>query len=154
MNQPSWLCRLFPDARLLPYGSVQFFNNPPISLPHLQKDRKQESPEEPHEPLRNESEHSPKKILGECSDKALSTQHLRPNIDPIYHFFQLLHLPCPRAMSDEKKYSSLPIVAMPQSVSSPRTLHRYGACFTMMRQEKGCHENRRKRDNNAETRSR
>src|SRR5436305_6903028 len=34
--------------------------------------------------LRNESEFSPKKRLGENSDKGVSGQYLRPNIHPIY----------------------------------------------------------------------
>src|SRR6266567_8777942 len=35
-------------------------------------------------PLRNEVEHSPKHFLAECSDKGVSAQDLRPNIQPIY----------------------------------------------------------------------
>jgi hypothetical protein len=36
--------------------------------------------------LRNESEFSSKRFLGEYSDKGVSGQYLRPNIHPIYHF--------------------------------------------------------------------
>src|SRR5260221_2857837 len=35
--------------------------------------------------LRNESEFSSKRFLGEYSDKGISGQYLRPNIHPIYH---------------------------------------------------------------------
>jgi len=40
-----------------------------------------------HEMIKNVnlSEPSRDKDLGEGSDKGLSTQHLRPNIEPIYH---------------------------------------------------------------------
>src|SRR5215470_11951776 len=34
--------------------------------------------------LRNESQYSSKRFLGEYSDKGLSAQYLRPNIHPIY----------------------------------------------------------------------
>src|SRR4051812_10760385 len=37
--------------------------------------------------LRNESEFSSKRFLGEYSDKGVSGQYLRPNIHPIYHDF-------------------------------------------------------------------
>ncbi len=42
-------------------------------------------------PLRNESEHSTQFFLARCSDKRPSTQHLRPNIEPIYHLIQLVN---------------------------------------------------------------
>ncbi len=40
--------------------------------------------------LRNESEFSPKKRLGENSDKGISGQYLRPNFHPIYHMCQII----------------------------------------------------------------
>src|ERR1700680_726754 len=35
-------------------------------------------------PIRNEFEHSGHRFWTECSDKGLSAQYLRPNIQPIY----------------------------------------------------------------------
>src|SRR6266566_6435616 len=37
-------------------------------------------------PIRNEFEPSDQRFWAEGSDKGLSTQHLRPNIEPIYHY--------------------------------------------------------------------
>src|SRR5947209_8076621 len=36
-------------------------------------------------PIRNEFEPSDQRFWAEGSDKGLSTQHLRPNLEPIYH---------------------------------------------------------------------
>src|SRR5437660_9795081 len=39
----------------------------------------------PNTPIRNEFDVSPQVFWAECSDKRLSAQYLRPNIQPIYH---------------------------------------------------------------------
>src|SRR5256885_14817661 len=55
-----------------------------------QKSRKNSSlPTKQRTHLRNESEFSSKRFLGEYSDKGISGQYLRPNIHPIYQNLQV-----------------------------------------------------------------